>query len=188
MGSPAYGDREAPQDDFSRAGLWGAGLHLQVGGAVGVTMAQGATRPQFHSRVALRYDRSKYAIAVVYRHQRLTSETTTQPNYSENVGHAEFTLTPRVIFQHGLTPSIALEGGLGISMGAFTKYRPVPVPTESSERSFAIPLAPEASGALVWQWRQAWSLEYAVDYRPVVFGNGDIEQLFTTSISLSLDM
>ncbi len=177
---------EADTDtEFGRDGLLGLGFHMQLGLGLGTVLGQDSSRVQVHPRAVLRYDRESYALRLLFRRQRFTSIDTTGSLI--NVGHAELSFSPAIVYQYAFTEKIALEGGLGLSIGAFARYE-----TEASaidpQTQYGIPLTGELSGSLVWQWRSGLSFEWGADYRPVVFRGGAVEHVFSNSLTASFDL
>ncbi len=184
--APANPLAEADTDtEFGREGLLGLGFHMQAGLGVGTVLGQDSSRVQVHPRAVLRYDRKSYALRLLFRHQRLT--TVDGDTLLINVGHSELSFSPAIVYQYALSETVALEGGLGLSIGVFARYE-----TEASaidpKNQYGIPLTGELSGSLVWQWRSGLSFEWGADYRPVVFRGGIVEHLFSNSLTASFDL
>ena len=172
--------RSAQAEDSppTQPGLLGAGVHLQIGLEVGETLAGEPVRIQAHPRASLRYDQSATRVwRLVGRHQRL----------AEDGGHAELTISPALLRRWRLSDSLLALAGGGLSAGAFTRF--LERGSDAGERNseFAIPIAAEASGSLIWQWKSTLSIEFSADYRPVFFSDGTVEHLLTQGMSASID-
>jgi len=177
---PTLGLTENTEQPERRAGLYAGGMHAQLGVGVLETVADEPTRAQFHPRLSLRYDTSAHrSYRLTGRHQRLSGD---------NGGHAELTLSPSILHAWKVAQDVRFLAGVGLSLGAFTRFRPPSSDQRAFKEDYAIPVTGEVAGALSWQWRRALSLELSVDYRPVLFSDGDLEHVYTQSLSLSLDI